>query len=224
MNPVRIVYYSDILCVWAHIAQARLDEVRAQFGDAVEIDTRFFPVFGDTARKIGLGWAARGGYEAFNAHVLQSASAFPEIKVDPGVWLTVRPVTSAAAHVLIKAAQLSEVQDELEPGSADRLARGVRRAFFEQARDISQLDVLLAVAEDLGLDRDPLTLRLNNGRALAALCSDHQDADAAGVTGSPTFVLNEGRQKLYGNVGYRIIEANIQELLRAPRPDNASWC
>jgi hypothetical protein len=36
--------------------------------------------------------------------------------------------------------------------------------------------------------------------------------------------LNDGRQKLYGNVGFRIIEANIQELLRAPVGDQASWC
>ena len=44
------------------------------------------------------------------------------------------------------------------------------------------------------------------------------------IEGSPSFVLNEGRQKLYGNVGFRIIEANIQELLRAPGGDQASWC
>jgi hypothetical protein len=36
--------------------------------------------------------------------------------------------------------------------------------------------------------------------------------------------MNEGRQKLFGNVGYRIVEANIQELLREPNPDLASWC
>jgi hypothetical protein len=39
---------------------------------------------------------------------------------------------------------------------------------------------------------------------------------------SPNFVLNEGRQKLYGNIGFRSIEANIQELLRAPRANEAS--
>jgi hypothetical protein len=44
------------------------------------------------------------------------------------------------------------------------------------------------------------------------------------VKGSPTLILNQGRQKLYFNVGYRLIEANIQELLRQPNPDHASWC
>jgi hypothetical protein len=44
------------------------------------------------------------------------------------------------------------------------------------------------------------------------------------VKGSLMMILNEGRQKLFGNVGYRIIEANIHELLREPNPDQASWC
>ena len=45
-----------------------------------------------------------------------------------------------------------------------------------------------------------------------------------GIQGSPSFVLNEGRQKLFGNVGFRILDANIQELLRAPQTEQASWC
>ena len=52
----------------------------------------------------------------------------------------------------------------------------------------------------------------------------NQDADKMRIEGSPSFVLNEGRQKLYGDVGFRIIEANIQELLWAPSGDQASWC
>jgi hypothetical protein len=44
------------------------------------------------------------------------------------------------------------------------------------------------------------------------------------IEGSPSFVLKEGRQKLYGNVGFRIIEANIQELLRVADGDQASCC
>jgi predicted DsbA family dithiol-disulfide isomerase len=46
-----------------------------------------------------------------------------------------------------------------------------------------------------------------------------------GVQGSPTYVFNDGRQLLYGNVGYRIIEANVRELLSAPPAEGApSWC
>jgi hypothetical protein len=36
-------------------------------------------------------------------------------------------------------------------------------------------------------------------------------------------LFNEGRQRLTGNVGYRIIEANIRELLEGA-PGQLSWC
>ncbi len=70
---------------------------------------------------------------------------------------------------------------------------------------------------------DRICARLEDGQAYAALAEDYEIAGQSQVQGSPTFVLNEGRQKLYGNVGYRIIEANVQELLRDKR-DMASWC
>jgi hypothetical protein len=43
------------------------------------------------------------------------------------------------------------------------------------------------------------------------------------VTVSPTLIFNEGRQRLNGNVGYRVIEANIRELLHNPSGE-LSWC
>jgi predicted DsbA family dithiol-disulfide isomerase len=58
---------------------------------------------------------------------------------------------------------------------------------------------------------------------MAALSSDQRSAQDLGVRGSPTWVLNDGRQMLYGNVGYRILQANIEELLRQPTGE-ASWC
>jgi hypothetical protein len=70
-----LTYYSDVLCVWAHISQARVDEVAKRFADDVSIDYRFCSVFGDTAHKIGIGWAERGGYAGFgNLSVLNIAT------------------------------------------------------------------------------------------------------------------------------------------------------
>ena len=79
-------------------------------------------------------------------------------------------------------------------------------------------------AEALGVDIDAIETSTHDGTAFARLARDYQDADKMRIEGSPSFVLNEGRQKLYGNVGFRIIEANIQELLRTPGGDQASWC
>ena len=63
-----------------------------------------------------------------------------------------------------------------------------------------------------------------SGIAFSDLEADRRDQQSLLIQGSPTFVLNEGRQKLYGNVGYGVIEANIRELLRSPAAGTASWC
>ena len=64
---------------------------------------------------------------------------------------------------------------------------------------------------------------LESGAALALLISDLEKKELYKLEGSPSYVLNSGRQKLYGNIGYKVIEANVKELFE--RDDKqASWC
>lgn len=224
MQIIPIVYFSDVLCIWAHIAQLRIDAIRSAFPDEVRFDNRFCSVFGDTRRKIATTWGADDGYAGFNAHLRHSAEAFPEVRINPDIWLAVRPASSMAAHLFLKAVQLAEADGRCKAGTCEVMTRQTRRAFFEEARDVGQHHVLREIAVGAGADVATVEGLIDDGRAFAALASDYQDADAMRIPGSPSFVLNEGRQKLYGNVGFRIIEANIQELLRTPHPDQASWC
>jgi len=222
--PTTLIYFSDMLCVWAYIAQVRIDEVKANFGSQIRIEHRFCPVFSDAHRKITTDWAGRGEFEGFNAHLRHAVSAFPEIDLNPDIWKTVRPSSSMGIHVFLKAAQLAEPDTLTGHARLETLMWALRCAFFRDGRDIARRDVQREIGARAGADVDHIDALIQDGRAFAALGSDYRDAEAMAVKGSPTLVLNEGRQKLYGNIGYRIIEANIQELLRDPNPDQASWC
>lgn len=96
--------------------------------------------------------------------------------------------------------------------------------FFRDCRDIARWDVQCEVARAVGVDIVAIERYIHDGSAFVSLAADYQDADTLRIEGSPSFVLNEGRQNLYGNVGFRLVESNIQELLRTPREDEASWC
>ena len=91
------------------------------------------------------------------------------------------------------------------------------------ALDIGNVQVVLEIASDAGFDKVDLEEKINSGQALAALVADYERARELSIKGSPSWVLNSGRQVLYGNVGYRILSANIEELLKNP-VDEASWC
>jgi predicted DsbA family dithiol-disulfide isomerase len=217
-KPIQIDYFTDVLCVWAWIAQARLDEVHRQWGGHVRVRHRYVDIFGDCFTKIPRQWGKHGGFEKFGEHVASSAARFEHCRVNPAIWTQVRPRSSMQAHLLLKAVASVAGQDAVAA-----LALRIRRAFFEEATDIGDLDTLLEIAEEQSLDASELRQALRTGSAIAELSTDLRDAAASGVRGSPTWVLNEGRQLLYGNVGYRILSANIEELLKHPGSE-ASWC
>ena len=229
MDQVEITYFSDVLCVWAYISQARMDAVKEKFDGKVRIRHRFCSVFGDTAEKIRLSWKDKGGYEGFNAHLQHVAEKFPHISVHPDIWLKTRPPSSASPHLFMKAVQQWERQPAASGGQSassifDQVIWALRTAFFRDCRNISRWDVQCEIAEGLGADIGAIEELIRSGLAFAGLATDYQDADKMRIEGSPSLVLNEGRQKLYGNVGFGLIDANIQELFRLPRADDASWC
>lgn len=226
-GPLAIDHFSDILCVWAYVAQVRVDELRRRFADQLVIRSRFCSVFADVATKVHAGWRDRGGLAGYRAHLEQTLSRFDHVTLHADTWAVAVPTTSATVHACVKAAELVR-PDAVSPDGtgrslADELAWQLRLAFFRDGRDVSRLDVQLAIVEQLGLPVDAVRARLEDGSAWATLHRDYEDAAKEGVRGSPTFLLNEHRQVLYGNVGYKIIEANVLELLRDRGPQ-ASWC
>ena len=68
-----------------------------------------------------------------------------------------------------------------------------------------------------------LQAEIASGDAFAQLNRQQQQAQQQQISVSPTLVFNENRQRLTGNVGYRIIEANVRELLESPELKQ-SWC
>ncbi|WP_250658634.1 DsbA family oxidoreductase [Alkalimarinus coralli] len=232
-KPVLVSHFSDVLCVWAYVAQIRLDELREQFGEDVVIKHHFIPLFGCTENRIGDGWKDRGGFDGFSDHVLHVCEEFPHVQVNRDVWKNCRPKSSASTHCFIKAVQLLEEEGVVscKPEQSlngrtlvEEFVWQVRLAFFRDAQDISNYDVLTTIAKSLGLSLTAINERLKRGEAIAALCRDAELKELYRIEGSPTYYLNEGRQKLYGNVGYRILEANILELMQNETGDLASWC
>lgn len=216
--PVVIDYYTDVLCVWAWIAQRRIDELAQQWRDRIRIHHHCVNIFGDTHGKMREQWADRGGFEGFADHVHSVAAAYETAPVHPDLWRKVKPATSANAHLLLKAAAIVASDAAMVD-----LAQRIRHEFFVEARDVSDLAVLLDISRGAGLPAAEVEQALNSGTAAAALMADYASTETHGVKGSPSWVMNDGRQILYGNVGYRILNANVEELLRHPEQE-ASWC
>ena len=92
------------------------------------------------------------------------------------------------------------------------------------AADISDWSAHREIAERVEVDYALVERKIRSSEAIALLAADYDLSQKNKVEGSPTFIMNEGRQKLFGNVGYRLISANVQELLHRANDNEMSWC
>ncbi len=225
MEPIHISYFSDVLCVWAYIAQIRLDELQTTFQDKIAIAPHFVPVFGNAREKLENSWRDRGGFKGYSEHVHTVVKKFDHITVHPDIWTNVIPPSSTSCHLFLHAIQLLEMKGIVQPSGAvfEKATWAFREAFFTKLANISDRKVQLELAEELGLPIAAIQEQIDSGEAYALLSKDFELVKEHTVTVSPTLIFNEGRQRLNGNVGYRVIEANIRELLHNP-PGEQSWC
>ncbi|WP_019030112.1 DsbA family oxidoreductase [Colwellia piezophila] len=217
-TPVVIDYYSDVLCVWAWIAQRRIEELNEKLLGKIEVRYHYLDVFGDASNKIPQQWADRGGYAGFAKHVVDSAAPYPDAVINPNIWHKIRPNTSANAHLILKAVELSCGKEK-----SNELALLIRQAFYIEGQDIGQLRLLFSLLKSVDIDKELIKNSLCDGSAMALLMADYQQAKVLSLKGSPSYIIDNGRQVLYGNIGYRVLLANIEEHLKQPRQE-ASWC
>lgn len=223
MATIQVTHYSDILCVWAYLGQIRIEELSNNFGEQVAVDYCLFPVFGASLEKIDAMWGKRGGIEAYQQHVLEISQQFKHVPIHQDIWVESTPLSSLPGHLYLFATKLLEQDHRIAQGSFPKLAKQIRHAFFVETRDVSNTDVLSELVRQTDLPLADIQQQISSGKAFAAMALDMQNAKNLSIRSSPTLLFNEDRQRLTGNVGYRIIEANIRELLEEPESQQ-TWC
>jgi predicted DsbA family dithiol-disulfide isomerase len=78
-----------------------------------------------------------------------------------------------------------------EQGRFDEFHPALFAAYFSHGLDIGDIDVLAKIARDAGLDPEAMMSAVQAGTFLPRLEEAKEDAAARGVTGVPTFFINE---------------------------------
>lgn len=218
MDKIPVQHFSDVLCVWAYVGQVRIDELCRQHGPDIAMDYHFVDVFGDIPGRITERWKERGGLAGYGQHVQEVVGRFEHVDVHPEVWQRNVPTSSLSCHLFLHA-----VQEAAGVSALEKAAWAIRETFFLKALDVSSRSLQMSIAEELSLPRGDIEKHLDSGLAAARLSSDLRVAAEQGIKVSPTLAFDEGRQVLQGNVGYRVIDANVHELLERGGTQH-SWC
>jgi predicted DsbA family dithiol-disulfide isomerase len=216
---IEFSYWSDPLCIWALVAQPKLDRLLAERGAKLRVDYRVIPIFGSVPWRFASGPWAKDGVEGRITATRTIAEKAGRTDVSGECWRAV-PMTSWAPAAAIKAVfALGEGRGE-QAGPVYQ--RALRERFFVRAGNIALRSVQLEVAEELGLARAAIEASLDDGSALAAVCEDHAEKERLRLQGSPTYVFDGGRAMLYGNFSDGVLRATVEELVGGLGPDGSA--
>jgi predicted DsbA family dithiol-disulfide isomerase len=203
---MRVDVYSDIACPWCFVGERRLKRALEAHPDVkLEWHWRAFQLQpGLPAR--GLPWESfsaqkfggSANRDAAFSHVAQ-AGALEGIVFD-FQRMPVAPNT-VNAHRVVK---LAETQ-----GLGQRAAEVLFKAYFSDALDITDPEVLETLGVQIGLGENAVRAMLETGQFEREVIEDGRAAQAHGITGVPFFVFNQ-KYALSGAQPIEVFERAIQ--------------
>jgi predicted DsbA family dithiol-disulfide isomerase len=186
---VNIEIWSDVICPWCGLGQHRLDAALAAFPhrDGVTVTHRSFqldpsapaatrPVRDMLRQKYGMNDAQLDA-SARRIEALAAADGLQPYHVGDN-----RVGNTRLAHELLAFAA--------ERGREDAAWKRLYRAYFGEVRSIFDVDALVALAEDIGLDGTEARDALTTGRYTAKVEADGREARRLGCTGVPFVVID----------------------------------
>ena len=183
--PIEIDFVADLACPWCFLGLVRLDRARMMRPEfPVRVRWRPFllnphlpPEGMDRADYVRrkFGGNSKDVYRRIEESGRADGVAFAFERMP-------RTPNTTRAHRLILFAQ--------ERGAADAVVRALFRALFQEGRDVGRPEVLAAVAEEAGLERDEVVEFLAGDRLARDVEAAHQQAERVGIRGVPVFIVD----------------------------------
>ena len=200
-QPIILEVFSDYVCPWCYLVSARVARLKKQHD--VKVELVHFPLHPETppeGKSLQELFAGRG-YDIPKLQAQMRARMQAE-----GLPYGDRKMTynSRLAQELGKWA-------DTQPGG-EAIHDALFRAYFVEGRNIGDADVLVQIAESVGLPGAEARQVLAERTFKAAVDADWQKSHEYGVTGVPTFVA-AGRG-VVGAQPYEVLEQLVEEATR----------
>jgi predicted DsbA family dithiol-disulfide isomerase len=185
-KPVRIDVVSDVVCPWCLIGKKRLEQAVAMT-PGIPVEVHFRPYF--LNEWIPLEGISREQY-------LTTKFGSPEAYKD----IAQRVAAAAASEGIVYASnRISRQPNTRDPHRLIRWAEAIGKAaemkqrlmdlYFTEGADLSNTDVLVQAATDVGLDPEQMRADLASGKDVTEVEQEVQMAKDAGIQGVPTFIF-----------------------------------
>lgn len=195
---MKIEVWTDIMCPYCYIGKIHLDKALRQFNhtDEVEIEWKAFQLNNELPDK-GNGipvmeyLTKQAGYP--EEGIEKMYNYIRKLSDDAGVRFNLTNAVAANtldAHRLIKMAA--------EKGLDSLVLMKLSKAYFEEAKDYSDWDLLVSIGKEAGLDGDEIINMLNSEEYKYEIKQDIQEANNLGIDTVPTFLMDR-KQAIIGS-------------------------
>ena len=177
---------SDVVCPWCYVGK-RLLERASELKPEIPVAVRFRPYFlNPWVPREGMSRedyliAKFGSVERYNSNNNRVAEAAAAIGLSYNRDRIKRQPNTLDCHRLIRWAG--------ESGNAARLKQRLMEIYFSEGGDLSQSDVLVAAATELGMDGEAVRARLASDEDVVEVTREAQSAMDAGINGVPCFIF-----------------------------------
>lgn len=96
-------------------------------------------------------------------------------------------------------------------GKANEFHRALFRRVYAQGEDPSQWEVLRETAQEVGLDAEEMQVRVQAGAFTGVVEDQVRSAYQIGVTGVPTYVIND-RYAIVGAQPYEVFQSALRQI------------
>jgi predicted DsbA family dithiol-disulfide isomerase len=194
---VDVQIWSDVMCPWCAVGYAQYQKALKQLGDDIAVETRFMPFElnpdlppeGKDQQKHLAEVYRRSPEETaeMRKRLMDAAdrAGFPMQWTGEGEEPAAMMWNTFAAHELLRWALATE-----GPEAQARLKTGLLRAHFQQRRNVSDREVLLAIAEAEGFDRAAAAEALDDEALAIATRMEEKRGLEMGINSVPSFILN----------------------------------
>lgn len=207
---MKIEVWSDFVCPFCYIGKRRLEQALESFPHREDVEVVFrsfeldpnaktetpFSIHEIIAQKYGISVEEA---KRANADIGRQAEVV-------GLMLrfeTMKPTNTFDAHRLAQYAK--------EKGKLDEVVERLFYAYFTESKRISDRDVLLALAESVGLDRQETEAVLAGGRYAEQVRKEEAIAAQLGIRGVLFFMLN-GKYAISGAQPVEVFRQALEKI------------
>jgi len=186
LKPLKIDIVSDVVFPWCYIGKRRIEDALALVPD-VPVELHFRPYFLNP-------WVPREGIsreeylttkfcsvEAYKGMAVRVVAAAKEEGLVYRPDLVQRQPNTTDCHRLIHWAEAI--------GKAAEMKQRLMELYFRDGGDLTDTEVLVKAAADVGLEADEVRRRLATDEDVALVSGQAQEAADKGVSGVPTYVF-----------------------------------